>query len=91
MVDRETGGIMKRKAVETPKKKQRKPAPPTARRTSVVQRGRVTTQAAPAAAHLGRWTTAYPWDGRQLGGGLVDISQLACECGECWGCMRRLG
>jgi hypothetical protein len=81
---------MKRKALETPKTKQRAKATPTVRRGALVQRGRVTTQTAAATAPVARWTTAYPWDGGQLGGGLVDISQLACECGECWGCMRRL-
>ena len=82
---------MKRTALKNRKTKQRATKQPTVRRTSLVQRGRVTTQTAAAAASPGRWTTAYPWDGRQLGAGLVDISQLACECGECWGCMRRLG
>jgi hypothetical protein len=43
------------------------------------------------ASNFARWAIAYPWDGRHLGAGLVDTSQLACECGECWGCEQRVG
>jgi hypothetical protein len=65
---------------------------PTVRRSSRVQRGRATLQAAAVGAtSFARWTIAQPWDGLHLGAGLVDISQLACECGECWGCQQRVG
>lgn len=64
----------------------------TVRRPSRVQRGRVTVQAPPIqASNFARWTIGYPWDGQHLGTGLVDTSQLACECGECWGCAQRVG
>lgn len=64
----------------------------TVRRSSRVQRGRVTVQpAAAATGNFARWTTAAPWDGRDLGSGLADTSQLACGCGECPGCQQRLG
>ncbi len=64
----------------------------TVRRAPRVQRGRVTlSSAAAGASSFARWTIAQPWDGLHLGSGLVDTSQLACECGECWGCQQRLG
>ena len=64
----------------------------TVRRAPRVQRGRVTL--APSgigASSFARWTIDQPWDGLHHGSGLVDASQLACECGECWGCQQRLG
>ena len=83
---------MKRTAAKGRATKQKTAKQRTVRRPSRVQRGRVTVQAcATDAGNFARWTTAYPWDGMHLGAGLVDVSQLACECGECWGCQRRLG
>lgn len=64
----------------------------TVRRQARVQRGRTTVQPGPAVASAyTRWSIASPWDGQRLGTGLVDTSQLACECGECWGCQQRVG
>jgi hypothetical protein len=66
----------------------------TVRRPSRVQRGRVDLQPVSVTSSFARWESASPvkpWDGQHLGAGLVDVSQLACECGECWGCQRRLG
>lgn len=64
----------------------------TVRRAARVQRGRVTLSSTGiGASTFARWTIAQPWDGAHLGSGLVDTSQLACECGECWGCQQRVG
>jgi len=61
-------------------------------RPSRVQRGRTTLLTKlGTATGITRWSPAYPWDGRQIGTGLVDTSQLACECGECPGCQSRVG
>jgi hypothetical protein len=83
---------MKRSAVKGRNAKQAAAKNRTVRRASRVQRGRETVQAvAPVATTFARWTPASPWDGQRLGTGLVDTSQLACECGECAGCQQRLG
>jgi hypothetical protein len=71
---------------------ERAPTKRSLRRPSRVERGRTPLPpSAAAASNLARWATSYPWDGQRLGTGLVDSSQLACECGECWGCQRRVG
>jgi hypothetical protein len=83
---------MKRTTAKGRSVEQRAPAKRTVRRPSRVQRGRTTVQpSALVEGNFARWATDYPWDGQHLGAGLVDISQLACECGECWGCQRRVG
>jgi len=64
---------------------------PRSRRPARVQRGRALPASAALAGSFTRWATSYPWDGQRLGTGLVDTSQLACECGECRGCQQRLG
>ncbi len=64
-------------------------------RPSRVQRGRDAVAASvTVASSFTHRETAYPgtpWDGRRLGASLVDTSQLACECGACWGCQQRVG
>ena len=83
---------MKHTAAESPSTKKRTVKQRTVRRASRVQRGRVTLQPAVARArNFARWTPASPWDGRDLGSGLADTSQLACDCGECGGCQQRVG
>jgi hypothetical protein len=83
---------MKRTAAKDRSRKARSAKQRTVRRPSRVQRGQVTVQpSAHGASNFARWAIAYPWDGRHLGAGLVDTSQLACECGECWGCEQRVG
>jgi hypothetical protein len=81
---------MKRTAAKGRTVKQSSPGGRTVRRSPRVERGRVTVPS-PVAITFGRWGAADPWDGKHLGAGLVDASQLACECGECWGCQRRVG
>jgi len=72
--------------------KPRVPTERSVRRPSRVQRGRVrVAPGAASATSFARWAISYPWDGQRLGTGLVDTSQLACECGECPGCQRRVG
>lgn len=83
---------MKRTAVKGRSAKDRVPTQQSGRRPSRVQRGRGKVQASPATvSNFARWTTAYPWDGQHMGAGLVDTSQLACECGACAGCQLRIG
>jgi hypothetical protein len=83
---------VKRTAFKGREKEQKTAKARTVRRTSRVQRGRVTLRPRETDdASFARWTTSYPWDGRHSGAGLVDNSQLACECGECWGCQSRVG
>jgi hypothetical protein len=83
---------MKRTTAKGRDAKDRAPTERTVRRSGRVQRGRTTVQpSVTAACSFARWTNAYPWDGQHLGTGLVDTSQLACECGECWGCQQRVG
>jgi len=83
---------MKRTAVKGRNAKEAAARNRTVRRASRVQRGRVTTQpTAAVAAGFARWSPTSPWDGLRIGTGLVDTSQLACECGECAGCQQRLG
>jgi len=83
---------MKRTTAKGRSADERTPTEPSVRRPQRVQRGRTTVQpSATLACNFARWTNASPWDGRHLGAGLADVSQLACECGECWGCQRRVG
>lgn len=83
---------MKQTAAKGPGTKKRPVKQRTVRRAPRVQRGRVTLAATvTGASSFARWTIAQPWDGLHLGSGLVDTSQLACECGECWGCQQRVG
>ena len=83
---------MKRTAAKGRSTKEHSAKERVVRRASRVQRGRTTLHPSPTAmSNFARWTPTAPWDGQHLGAGLVDISQLACECGECWGCQRRVG
>jgi len=83
---------MKRTIAKGRSVKQRLRTQRTVQRASRVQRGRTTVASSVApASSFARWTTTDPWDGQRLGTGLVDTSQLACECGECRGCQQRLG
>lgn len=83
---------MKRTAVKGRSATDGAPKNRTVRRTPRVQRGRQTVAAVvPVAITFARWTPASPWDGQRIGTGLVDASQLACECGECAGCQQRVG
>jgi len=82
---------MKRTGAKGRSKKKRAATERAIRRPTRVQRGRKTVQPPATVSNFARWTIAYPWDGQHLGAGLVDVSQLACECGECWGCQRRVG
>lgn len=84
--------MTKRTSIKGRTAKVRAPAQRTVRRLSRVQRGRTTVASSVGAvATFARWTSTDPWDGQRLGSGLVDTSQLGCECGECWGCQRRVG
>lgn len=83
---------MKRTAAAGRTAKSLTPTKRTIRRTSRVQRGRKTVEpVVPVAITFARWTPTSPWDGQRIGTGLVDTSQLACECGECAGCQQRVG
>lgn len=81
-----------KQTAKSPSTKKRTAKQRTVRRAPRVQRGRVTLASGGiGASSFARWTIAQPWDGHHLGSGLVDTSQLACACGECWGCQQRLG
>ena len=83
---------MKQTAAKGRSAKKRTVKQRTVRRTPRVQRGRVTlAPTGTGASNFARWTIAQPWDGKHHGSGLVDTSQLACECGECWSCQQRVG